>query len=289
MVAHRETCSIRHAGRVFLPVLIAAVVMVAANTAAGYVVGTNPILEGVDGRAYIPMSPKTSGELGYSTDGRVIGLQGEIVAVRKGDVTEGSLNYFLEFDLSTYLAPNGEPIAYDPAEVPTDTMDLFLDLTDIDFKPQMQFGLDYTETLELRVFTLDKALELTGGEVPFTLNKDNYFNYGDFGDDEGAETNNTQVRYTVNLENDLGLAADDFTRMFTDMGFQLEVTIGSRMERIAAGVGRYRNGPEYLGDYRSDEGGLGDVPSNGLEFVIPEPMTLSLLGLGALGLLRRRR
>jgi hypothetical protein len=263
--------------------------LLVADSAMAYVAGANDFLEQSLGRAFIPQKPETSGTLGEHKGGFIVGASVDTITLGQGQSSEGSLTYDLLFDLSQYLAPGGEPIEYDPDDVQTDSMNLFLDLTDIDFVLVTGAGRTYSEALSLRLFSENKSLELTGSELGFTINETNYGVYrgGDWG-----LTNNTHARYTINIENHLGLQTADFARIFQDMGFVLEVTVASRTTRTAPGVGSYRNTVEYLGDYSANNDGVGDgdTPSNGLDFIIiPEPMTLSLLGLGTLGLLLQQR
>ncbi|NLF29923.1 MAG: PEP-CTERM sorting domain-containing protein [Planctomycetes bacterium] len=291
MVAHRESGGVVRRGRVVLSI-VAIVLMFAANGAMAYVAGTNDILEQTQGRAFVPLKGETSGVLGDVQGGRTIGLAGDTITLRNGQVSQGSLTYDLLFDLSDNFE-DGAPVVVDPAAVRTDTMDLFLDLTDIDFVPETNAGRSYSESLTLRLFAAGREVELTNGEGAFRIDATNYGNYRGVEGPDFGPTNNVQVRYSINLESDLGLSAADFAQILGDMSFILEVTVTSTTLRTAPGTGTYRNSPEYLGDYSADDGVGGD-PSrgNGLGFeltVIPEPMTASLLALGSVGLLLRRR
>lgn len=287
MLAHRELCAHRYRGRVVLPVAFAVLIMLVANSAMAYVSGYNAFLEQSQGRAFIPQKAQTSGVLGEVKNGRIVGAKVDIITLRRGDVSQGSLTYDLLFDLALNF-DEGQPVQVDPADVDTTTMDLFLDLTDIDFVPVTGAGRTYSESLGLKLFSADKSVELTDPSLNFLIDA---INYGTYRGDGFGPTNNTQARYAINLDSNLGLQADDFYQIFTDMGFTLEVTITSTTLRTAAGVGSYRNTAEYLGDYSTDNDvGEGGTGSTGLDFeIIPEPMTLSLLGLGAVGLLWQRR
>ncbi|MFW6146643.1 MAG: PEP-CTERM sorting domain-containing protein [Planctomycetota bacterium] len=290
MLAHRELGTVRRGSRVFLPVVAAAITMLVATSAMAYVSGYNAFLEQSGGRAFIPQKPQTSGELGEVKGNRVVGARADMITLRKGDVRQGWLTYDLLFDLSENFDPGSGPIEIDPANVITDTMELQLDLTDLDFVPVTGAGRTYSESLGLKMFSADKTLELTDPGLDFLIDA---INYGNYRADGFGPTNNVEAQYAINLVNDLGLAPNDFARIFQDMGFTLEVTLTSTTMRTAPGRASYRSTREYLGDYSADpDEGLGadDPLPPGLDFeIVPEPMTLSLLGLGAIGLLRQRR
>jgi hypothetical protein len=261
-----------------------------AQPAAAAVSGYNAFLQESEGKAFIPMKPRTSGVLGdLLNNNRIVGASGDKVTLTgKGDSRTGSLSYDLFFDLSANMGPTGEPILYgDGEEVDVSTMDLFLDLFDIDFVPVSGRTYDYYEMLTL-TFIRDGD-----GASPFlTIDMNNFAAYGPAG---LTKTNDEQVTYVISLQEDLGLSAGDFEQIMEDMSFTIMVTATSYIERTKRGSGRYITAPEYLGDYSAgsvDNGfsGPDGLPVNALTFdMIPEPMTLTLLGAGSFVLLWRRK
>lgn len=279
-----------------LLVLIAAGTMLLAQTALGAisVSGYNEFLQDAEGKAYIPMKPATSGMLGESLGTREVGEKPDTITLnQKGASSMGSLSYELFFDLLDNTSPSGEPVLYAPENVDVSTMDLFLDLVDIDFLPVTGAGRIYLEMMTLTLSGIGECPYYTDGPAPsLTIDMNNYT---DFGPDGLTETNNAAVTYRINMQDDLGLSQDDFDQILDSMTFSLMVTVSSYTERTAPGSGTYVNTLEYLGDYSAgteDNGfsGPDGIPVNALLFdVIPEPMTLALLGAGSIVLLRRRK
>ena len=258
--------------------------------AVAAVSGFNAYLQQSEGKAYIPMKPRSSGTLGDLVNNGVVGASPDTLTLDgRGDSRTGGLCYELFFDLNANMGPTGEPILYGPGEeVDVSTMDLFLDLVDLDFLLVSRATYDYYETLTLTF--IDECDE----PGPFlTIDMSNCTDFGPAG---MTKTNNEQLTYVINLQEDMGLSPSDFDQILNDMSFSIVVTATSYIERTIAGSGVYSNTtPEYLGDYSAgtvDNGfsGPDGMPVNALTFdMIPEPMTLALLSAGSFVLLWRRK
>jgi len=286
--AHKVGHQVVAKGLVLLAVLGLALPTMAA------VSGYNDYLEQHEGKAYIPLKESTSGVLGGPQigGGGIAGAKPDTLTLSGKDAFSGGwITYDLFFDLTKNMSPSGEPILYGEQTIDVATMDLFLDLVDLDFLPVFNSGRVYLEILEL-TFIRDDGDGGTSEGPSVQIRSDNYST--DFGASV-VKTDNQAVTYVVNLHDDMGLTDDDFEQILDDMSFTVQVTVSSYMQRLVGGTGRYTNSLEYLGDYSagdSDNGFTGDdgLPVNALDFeLIPEPMTLALLSAGSIALLRRRK
>jgi hypothetical protein len=249
-------------GRIFAATILATIAfLVAVGTAGAAVSGENTILDQRDGRIFIPLRDRTSGDLadGFGTSAN------QVIFGPPGQRTAGRVSFALGFDLTSEF-PEG--FFVDPAG----TSLLVITLTDLDFRPVNVSGVRYSETLALS-FMPD-----ADGEPPETpdlvIDADNYGNFTvGF-----VRTNRTTLEYTINLQQDLGLTQADFDAMNADKEFGLHVTLGSEAINLLPGPRLYRSQAETIRG--------GDFVGFG---AIPEPATLGLFVPGVLLLARRRR
>jgi len=248
--------------------LVATIAVLAAGPVSA-AVGTNDVLDNeMGGQLYIPLKPSASGVLGDPIGGGPdrVGMQADSVFMSiLTPSSSGYVTFELVFDISADLGllPN----------IDQNSANLLMTFDDLDFKTDVspKFTLNEVLTMEFRA---DPGGPTSG--TPLTIDETNYHVYS--GMPPGHETNNVTVTYEINLKNDLGISDSDFADMETDKEFAVLVTLNSHIQHTGTwcNFGCVTNTPESIDSQFTVVG-------------VPEPATMGLLAIGAIGLIRRRR
>jgi len=228
------------------------------SASASMIVGTNPVLDGRKSQyLYIPIQAADSGVLGTQLKGKFkVGLDSDRVRLKSGQDATGEVSFLLNFGVSG---------AFD-----RDTVDLIINVTDLDFLNEVVGGANHREWVDLTV-VIDPG---NVGNVDLTLNQSNY---GLFRLDGFGKTDNTKVTYTLNLMKDLGVTSAQFDAMEADGGFGVMATLHSDLDRFGKGSCTYYKTPDKF------QVEFSSTP-------IPEPVSMGILAAGIpMMLLRRRR
>lgn len=246
------------------------------GSASADTIGLNPVLVETGGDVLVPFNAPNSGVLGAPTrpDGGRVGLVQDTIIMNGGPRTAtGYVTFDLAFDLSdelqggeflldpntTVLTVLAENAHFEPLETLAGIIEEYLGITSnipVFESPALQVGgsLDTAD---------GSGLWMEGG---------NYDGYTP----QGLNSGYGLVAYNYHLRDDLGWTQTDFDAVNEAEFFSLSVKYGSRRT-------------QYDGSYEYT-----NQPTN-LQFIlapgqlVPEPMSMSLLGLAGLTLLRRRR
>ena len=238
--------------------------------AAGGVIGTSEVLDQNSGNSYVPLQPATSGTLGDPLGGgKYVGLNVDRIPLQgAGANRSGSLSFVLSYDLAGQFEEYG-PGVYETIE--KDSATLLLAFFDLDLIEIVGSNHVFAERMELTYLS-----HVGGHGDTLVIDNDNVALYHD--DGAAGETNGVTAGYTLSLRDDFGLSDGDFDKMVEDELFELEITLRSHTERTVAGGAYYSNTVEHV--------------SNSFEFAVvrvPEPGVISLIGLGGVVLVARRR
>ena len=226
--------------------------------------GTNDVLVGNANQLYIPLKLSTSGVL--TTGG--VGDAVDSVSLSGNDSASGYVEFVLTFDLNGVLP--GPSDIVDPTS-PTTFMFTF---EDIDFKPEMFSvgGLDITYRESMALTFLGDPSD-TPGPANLTIDDSNYMT---FKTDPGPETNKVLTSYEVSLQGDMGVV--DFSGINDDKVFALLVKFTSDYTSTGQGSVTLKN---------TNESHLATLDFSST--VVPEPVSLAVMGLGLVGTAWMRR
>ena len=233
----------------------------------------------VDGDIYIPLTQSSSGVLGdHTTDGKIIGLQPDSCTLTaQYPTSSGYVDLMVDFDISDELEP-GESIGYDSA------MSMWINFDDLDFNPVESRTRIYQEWVDIEL--LNDLGERVAGASTFTLDEASYLTYRqDFvGGLPVVATNNVAATYGEMSIRDI-FFADNTTgwESFIDSlneteEFGMLLTFNSELEMIRGRRMVLTNSIEQL-----------DSSQILIENIAPEPGTLTMLALGGLSMLVRRK
>lgn len=240
--------------------LFAIVALPAAVARGDTVIGTNSVLDGNGGELFIPL--QTSGVLNG------VGTSVDSVTLTNTDSAMGMVEFVLTFDLSGAL-----PGPLDIAD-PTSPAVFTFSFDDIDFKSVLfsAGGLDITYSESMLLTFLGDPADMPG-TADLLIDSGNYLS---FKTDADPETNNVFSSYEVSLQGDLGIT--DFSGVNDDKIFALHVKLISNHTTTGTGSVTIRNTEESFG-------AVFDFSTT----VVPEPVTVALMGLGSLAMLWLRR
>ena len=241
-----------------------------SGQAGGGVIGTSEVLDDNLGSFYVPLKPAASGILGdFLGNDRYVGLGTDRILLQgAGASRSGFVSFVLSYDLAGQFEEYG-PGDYETIE--KDSATLVLALFDLDLKEIVGLRSTFSEAMELTYLS-----HVGGRGNTLVIDNDNVALYHD--DGAAGETNGVTAGYTLSLRDDFGLSDGDFDKMVEDELFELEITLRSHTERTVAGGAYYSNTVEHV--------------SNSFEFAVvrvPEPGVISLIGLGGVVLVARRR
>ncbi len=220
--------------------------------------GTNTVLDNNGGTLYIPLKQSSSGVLGVGG----VGLSQDSVTLSGANpASDGYVSFLVEFDLSNDLGA-GDTVQDTGAT-------LLLQFDDLDFVTISGSGRAFWETVEIE-FLANAGDTPTGGLV---IDKNNYTNYGG-----SPPTNNTTRTYALDMKSDLNVGTSGFNNMSTDKEFALWVTLTADITYSKSSRYVSLNTPEDL-----------DGSFNFTAQGVPEPASMTLLAIGGLGVLIRRR
>lgn len=233
----------------------------------------------VDGNIYIPLSENSSGVLGEELpDGSFVGLGADKVKLTtQYPTSSGYVDLMVDFDISGELAP-GEFIAYDS------DMSMWINFDDLDFKTHETTVRKWNEWLEIVLY--DDLGELVVGADVLVLDESTYMTYRqDFvGDEKVTETNNVYATYGEISIHDVFFGSDtaSWNRFVDSLNetseFKMLLTFHTEIELTRRKSLMLTNAIEQL-----------DSSQILIENIAPEPGTLSMLALGGLAMLARRK
>ena len=233
----------------------------------------------VNGNIYIPFTQGSSGTLGdHTADGKIIGMQSDKCTLTTQYPTSGGyVDLMVGFDISGELEPN-ESVGYDS------DMSMWINFDDIDFNPVVIRNLIYKEWMDIEL--LNDLGERVAGADTFTLDEASYLTYRQdlVGGQPAVATNNVAASYGEMSIRDIFFAGNTAAwESFVDSlneteEFGMLLTFNSGLEMTGGRSMTLRNTIEHL-----------DSSQILIENVAPEPATLSMLVLGGLSMLARRK
>ncbi len=248
----------------------------AGSAGAATVYGTSDLF---NGNIYIPLTQEASGSLGdHTPGGSPIGLVSDrCTLTTQYPTSSGYVSLMVDFDISDDLQP-GESVGYDS------DMSMWINFEDLDFNPVENRKRIYKEWVDIEL--LNELGERIAGADTFTLDEASYLTYRQdiVGGQPDVATDNVAATYGDILIRDIFFSGNTAGwESFVDSlnktnEFGMLLTFNSELEMKGGRRLILTNSIEQL-----------DSSQIIIENVAPEPASLSMLALGGLSMLARRK